>query len=380
MTDRHTIEERRSESHGEPEPATTQNQAANPTIEIQAPIVRLRPVWTRLVAAATDSVSDVDSALGEDIDSSVASLSSSILDYHEENGRSYHALSRGKYVLPNDETADLQHELYIRTLRGNLALCPKSQGAKRVLDIGTGTGLWAIDYEYAADANPDAEVRYFPGYPGLVIGVDLSPIQPTFVPPNVTFEVDDLEKEWTWSRRFDFIFARMMLGCFEDLPRIIQVAYDNLEPGGYLELQDMALPAQSDDKTLHPNSHLAEWCRRCFEAGLNLKRPIFPVTEYKNYLAAAGFEDIVEVQKKWPTNNWPRDREFKDLGILAYANIAGGLEGLSLAHFTRGLQWTPDQTLLFCMQTRDDLRNTSIHAYWPIYFVYGRKPYPAAET
>lgn len=158
----------------------------------------------------------------------------------------------------------------------------------------------------------------------------------------------------------------MMLGCFEDLPRIIQVAFDNLEPGGYLELQDMALPAQSDDKTLHPDSYLAEWCRLCFEAGLNLKRPIFPVTEYKNYLAAAGFEDIVEVQRKWPTNNWPRDREFKELGILAYANIAGGLEGLSLAHFTRGLQWTPDRTRLFCMQTRDDLRDTTIHAYWPM--------------
>lgn len=186
------------------------------------------------------------------------------------------------------------------------------------------------------------------------------------VPPNVSFEVDDLEKEWTWTRKFDFIFARMMLGCFEDLPRIIQVAFDNLEPGGYLELQDMALPAQSDDKTLHPDSYLAEWCRLCFEAGLNLKRPIFPVTEYKNYLAAAGFEDIVEVQRKWPTNNWPRDREFKELGILAYANIAGGLEGLSLAHFTRGLQWTPDRTRLFCMQTRDDLRETTIHAYWPM--------------
>lgn len=43
MTDRHTIEERRTESHREAEPITTQNQAAHPTIEVQAPIVRLRP-------------------------------------------------------------------------------------------------------------------------------------------------------------------------------------------------------------------------------------------------------------------------------------------------------------------------------------------------
>jgi tRNA G46 methylase TrmB len=38
--------------------------------------------------------------------------------------------------------------------------------AQQVLDIGTGTGIWAIDY---ADAHPDS----------TVIGVDLSPIQPT---------------------------------------------------------------------------------------------------------------------------------------------------------------------------------------------------------
>jgi methylase of polypeptide subunit release factors len=32
------------------------------------------------------------------------------------------------------------------TLKGELALCPKAHGAKRVLDLGTGTGIWAIEY------------------------------------------------------------------------------------------------------------------------------------------------------------------------------------------------------------------------------------------
>ncbi|KAF5547640.1 methyltransferase [Fusarium napiforme] len=263
------------------------------------------------IAAGDDD--DADSSIGEEVEPSVVSISSSILAYRQENGRSYHALSSGKYVLPNDEV-DLQHELYVRTLDGDLAVCPKAKGANSVLDMGTGTGSWAIDY---ADANPQAEV----------IGVDLSPIQPALVPPNVSFEIDDLEKEWTWTKKFDFIFARMMLGCFTDFPQIIKVAFDNLEPGGYLELQDMSLPARSDDGTLHPGSYLSKWCRSCFEAGQNLGRPVFPTTEYKNYLAAAGFVDIVEVQQKWPTNPWPRDKKFKELGAWACANIAGGTPG-----------------------------------------------------
>lgn len=186
------------------------------------------------------------------------------------------------------------------------------------------------------------------------------------VPPNLVFEIDDIEKEWTWNHKWDFIFARMMLGCFNDLPRTVKVAYDNLEPGGYLELQDMALPARSDDGTLAPDSFLSQWCDLCIEAGQNRGRPVFPVEQYKNYLADAGFVDIVEVQRKWPTNMWPKDPKFKELGAWAYANIGGGLEGLSLAHFGRGLGWSEEQTLAFCARTRKDLKDTRIHAYWPM--------------
>ncbi len=41
------------------------------------------------------------------------------------------------------------------TLEGELCLCPKAYGANRVLDIGTGTGIWSLDY---AELHPGAEV------------------------------------------------------------------------------------------------------------------------------------------------------------------------------------------------------------------------------
>lgn len=45
--------------------------------------------------------------------------------------------------------------MWLLSLRGELALCPKANSAKRVLDVGTGNGDWAIDY---ADTHPEAEV------------------------------------------------------------------------------------------------------------------------------------------------------------------------------------------------------------------------------
>ena len=44
---------------------------------------------------------------------------------------------------------DLQHHLFLLTFDGKLGLCPaneKDAKVGRVLDVGTGTGIWAIDY------------------------------------------------------------------------------------------------------------------------------------------------------------------------------------------------------------------------------------------
>lgn len=67
-----------------------------------------------------------------------------------------------------------------------------------------------------ADANPSAEV----------IGVDLSPIQPKFVPPNCRFEVDDITQEWTYpDNHFDFIHVRAMIGSIPDWTGFYKKAY-----------------------------------------------------------------------------------------------------------------------------------------------------------
>ena len=46
------------------------------------------------------------------------------------------------------------------------------------------------------------------------------------VPPNLLFELDDLEKDWTWNKRFDFVFSRAMAGSFNDYQAYIQKAYE----------------------------------------------------------------------------------------------------------------------------------------------------------
>jgi methylase of polypeptide subunit release factors len=48
----------------------------------------------------------------------------------------------------SDEHLDLQHHLFLLTFKGKLftAPIPKDQILHNVLDVGTGTGIWAIDF------------------------------------------------------------------------------------------------------------------------------------------------------------------------------------------------------------------------------------------
>jgi len=70
----------------------------------------------------------------------------------------------------------MQHRATFLAAGGELLYAPVKD-PRTIIDLGTGTGVWAIDI---ADKYPDAQV----------IGVDLSPIQPSFVPINLKFEVD----------------------------------------------------------------------------------------------------------------------------------------------------------------------------------------------
>jgi methylase of polypeptide subunit release factors len=50
---------------------------------------------------------------------------------------------------------DLNHEYMLELLQGELHKSPIGKNPQRILDVGTGTGIWAIDM---ADRYPSAEV------------------------------------------------------------------------------------------------------------------------------------------------------------------------------------------------------------------------------
>jgi SAM-dependent methyltransferase len=146
-----------------------------------------------------------DSQPSDDDGSDMQSLTDSVTDYPVEWGRTYHRYKEDSYLYPNDpeerERMNLMLACMKRLHHGKLFLSPV-KNPEKVLDIGTGTGLWAID---VADMFPRAKV----------IGTDLSAIQPPDVPPNVFFEISDCTDD-DWGLKlssFDLIHTGFMLGA-----------------------------------------------------------------------------------------------------------------------------------------------------------------------
>ncbi|KAK1638304.1 S-adenosyl-L-methionine-dependent methyltransferase [Colletotrichum phormii] len=286
------------------------------------------------------------------IASSSTSLASSILQHRIENGRTYHKCKDGKYPFPNDEKEsdrlDLQHNIYLLTLNYKLGLAPPNENlkAQRVLDLGTGTGLWAIDF---GDEHPEAEV----------VGVDLTPVPTAFVPPNVKFEVDDFEEPWTYSQPFDYIYIRGLSGSVADWGKFFKKAYDHLTPGGYIELFEGHMRPDCDDGTLTSESALMRWVDKVEEASKIFGRP---------------YRRSRPVKYKWPVSPWPKDPYYKELGEWCLENFMEGLEAWSLGAFTRALNWTKEE-----VQVRNELKDRRIHAYSPLWVIYARRPIEKEE-
>ena len=103
---------------------------------------------------------DEDDYASSGYDTSTASLTSSINEYILEHGRRYHAyFGPNKSLMPIDDTEqdrlDLHHEIFLKILDGKLHLAPIGNNPQKILDIGTGTGIWAIDI---AEMYPSAHV------------------------------------------------------------------------------------------------------------------------------------------------------------------------------------------------------------------------------
>ena len=288
------------------------------------------------------------------------SVHSSIYEYRFEHGRRYHAYKSGEndYFTPNDDPEQFRLEMQHRCMflsSGSKLFYSPLESPVRALDLGTGTGIWAIEM---ADAYPQTNIH----------GVDLSPIQPDWCPNNVKFEIDDVEDDWTWpENNFDLIYSKTMLvGGIKDWRKYFEQAFKHCAPDGYFECLEMTTSIRSDHTKIKSDNAIVRWTTLLKE-GIQRMGSSLDVDFDKIawMMREVGFVDITVKPFKVPIGTWPRDPTLKEAGSVQLVAMLEGIEGLSLAVYTRCLGWSIDDTQKLIAETRQEFTRKRACYYWP---------------
>ncbi|KAL2018066.1 hypothetical protein VTK56DRAFT_1298 [Thermocarpiscus australiensis] len=213
-------------------------------------------------------------------------------------------------------------------------------GRCRVLDIGTGTGIWAIqlgdDYPEVAE----------------IVGNDLSPIQPQWCPPNVRFTVDNVELDWAEPLPYDFIYCSYIAGILKCWPRVVKQMYANTKPSGWVEFQES-------------NQHrLIEACEKVgrHEPGA------------EEVGGGGRLRQVKEERFKMPIGSWPKDPTLKEIGTLLGFNFTEGVEAFTVVPFKDVLGWTAEEVAVLSAGVRAAVKKGDAHAMFDCVVATGQKP------
>lgn len=248
--------------------------------------------------------------------------------------------------MPNDELeqlrATLQHQVFLHILDGELTLVPLGESPTHVLDVGTGTGEWAIRM---AEMYPECEV----------VGTDISAIAETeSVPVNVFFEIEDAED---WDRppdHYDMIHMRWLAGSFRDWCFIYDCAYYSLKPGGWIEVLDFdgpeSIPISGD--RFPPESPVHALFRDMHTAAEMAGRKLSIAHLNAPDFMDAGFVDIRVMEYSLPLI-------FGDPSIdkIWLMSLIDGIEAMALRLLTEYMGWDAEECKAVCEQVARELAN-----------------------
>ncbi|KAF8992243.1 S-adenosyl-L-methionine-dependent methyltransferase [Cyathus striatus] len=197
-----------------------------------------------------------------------------------------------RYVIPSDSEEKQrlirQHFLLKRVFKGNNLLAPVDlKDGDKVLEIGTGTGIWLMDF---ATSIPDTIQLY---------GTDIeSRLFPTddIRSPNAQFSVASVTSlPEDWSNTFSVVHQRLLIAGLTEANWIkgINEVHRVLKPGGWIEL------CEHTSKWIGGPSYTFFW-----ESLANFYDSVGLVGHCARWLLEAGFEDVTVVEQVQPTGAW----------------------------------------------------------------------------
>ncbi|KAI0161975.1 S-adenosyl-L-methionine-dependent methyltransferase [Xylariaceae sp. FL1272] len=222
--------------------------------------------------------------------------------YIEVWGHKFH--HSGRIFVPFDEKEqsrmEVHHKLFRHCLSGALTSTRIPLNVESIVDLGSGTGLWALEM---GARYPQASI----------LGIDVSRIQKTTaVPPNVRFVIDNVENPWPCEpNSVDVIHVRGLAGGVTDWPGFFQQAYEKLKPGGLLEWTEISIQIFDFDGKFGDAELCPSFLNIWREANVQNNITFSPSPQGPRWLNQAGFEAISQRTEILPIGNWAQDENLQ---------------------------------------------------------------------
>lgn len=265
--------------------------------------------------------------------------------------------------------------LYIAKDAVRRALAPAEGVQRRILDLGTGGGNWAIGM---GQEFPDAEV----------VGVDLAPSTTRNPPPNVRFEFDDFGLGLPhFYGQFDVVHARSTANGVRDYEEFIEECVRCLRPGGVLLLVEGDMTLFGEDLRPFPVAGLqpgvggSSMARILHEAREAMKLRGSSMGSGRKFRAFLGRRtDLVNIGCAEVFTNVGPWKKGVTTEATAHYNLIGGLMRQNARAFVRSLRifliqtgFPPERVDDLIAATDEELDELSVHMYTAWHYAWAEK-------
>ncbi|KAF7322474.1 hypothetical protein HMN09_00025800 [Mycena chlorophos] len=231
--------------------------------------------------------------------------------------REYQQYPGAQYVLPTDEAEkqrlELQHRAVKQVFNGRILFAPvKLIEGHKVLDTGTGPGIWLLDA--ANSVNPAVQMT----------GVDIeSRLFPSSPPKNVSFQIGSvLELPKEWSNTFTLVHQRLLIAALQipQWPQALGEVYRVVRPGGWVQITETTawIPGAYPGR---PNLEKVSRLWGALAAQRNLHAEC--ARDMPRLLANAGFVDIRQESREIRVGKWAGEN-----GVAMKKNYLQVLQGM----------------------------------------------------
>ena len=149
-----------------------------------------------------------------------------------------------------------------------------------------------------------------------------------------------------------------------DWAEYLKRIYKFTKPGGWVQLVEHDLILHCDDDTLSGASHLQVYMRAISSALEQMGKDPKVSQKLAKYAQDAGFVIVKEEALRTPISNWPKDKQFKELGKWILAASETGREAHAIALLTRGKdKMSKDEVKALVDGVKKEQVTKSVHAY-----------------